>query len=210
MQKIIYLIRHGESQDALSNAFQAVNTPLSEQGILQSEYLSNYVKDHSIDLIVSSPLTRAQQTAEIVARKLNQEIYTSDLFKECAKPSSLDGKSSVDNEAAAVLHKWEESLYGNGEKVLDGETFEELVTRADQALTFLTSSDCARIAVISHGFFIKTMLARIEYKNELTGEKLKTFQNSYKSDNGAITTLTYNQETNVWDIKTVNDTGYIR
>lgn len=70
MQRI-YMVRHGQSQD---NAHKIVSgtheTKLSELGMQQAHNAGDHARALQIDLIVSSPMQRAQQTAEIIAREL--------------------------------------------------------------------------------------------------------------------------------------------
>ena len=54
----------------------------------------------------------------------------------------------------------EESLYTRSMRVEDGENFEDLIARADRALTFLGERREASLAVVTHGFFLRTLVAR--------------------------------------------------
>lgn len=70
MQRI-YLIRHGQSKD---NAHKIVSgsheTPLSGLGTEQAHAAGRNARALGIDLIVASPLGRAQQTAKIIAEEI--------------------------------------------------------------------------------------------------------------------------------------------
>lgn len=62
-----YLIRHGQTDYNKAGKVQGrLDTPLNEQGISQAEQMSEELKDVNFDVIYYSPLTRAQQTAEII------------------------------------------------------------------------------------------------------------------------------------------------
>ena len=106
MAKTIYLIRHGQSIDSQKERFQSASSPLNEEGILQSQQLSKEITALNIDLLVSSPLARALETAEIIAKEIHQEIRINDLFKEGVKPSSVDGKLSTDTTAVEIMKNW--------------------------------------------------------------------------------------------------------
>lgn len=65
---LIYLVRHGETQDNREERLQGrKDTPLNEQGRNQARALSAYFANKSLAGIVASPLQRAKQTAVILA-----------------------------------------------------------------------------------------------------------------------------------------------
>ena len=65
----IYVARHGETQWNLENKVCGrTDLPLTERGFSQAEMLGEQVKDLDLDLILSSPMLRARQTAAPAAR----------------------------------------------------------------------------------------------------------------------------------------------
>jgi phosphohistidine phosphatase len=72
----IYLLRHGDAADHDDPRYptDAVR-PLTPKGIKRTRQLANGLRqmDLTFDVIYSSPLLRAKQTAEIVARSLKLE-----------------------------------------------------------------------------------------------------------------------------------------
>lgn len=71
----IYLLRHASAGEPLSNPKKDAKRPLDEEGILQTRYIGRLLAqlDVQLDLIVSSPLVRAMQTASIAANELAYE-----------------------------------------------------------------------------------------------------------------------------------------
>lgn len=71
----IFLVRHGEDQD---NAQKVLNgrrdRPLTSRGKKQAQKAAQRLKGEKIDLIYSSPLQRAKQTANIIAKSLNRKV----------------------------------------------------------------------------------------------------------------------------------------
>ena len=82
----ITILRHGESIGNFENRLQGqMDYPLTELGIRQAEALANRWISSGIcfDHIISSPLSRAYQTATIIAEKLNiNQIETDPLWME--------------------------------------------------------------------------------------------------------------------------------
>jgi len=65
----IYLVRHGQTAWNKEEIFRGrTDVPLDETGIKQAELASDYFRDIKIHRVYSSPLSRAWQTAEQIAR----------------------------------------------------------------------------------------------------------------------------------------------
>ena len=67
----VHLLRHAHAGDAFAWSGADELRPLTRKGRRQSERLGAFLEAHAVrpDVIVSSPLVRAQQTAEIVATR---------------------------------------------------------------------------------------------------------------------------------------------
>ena len=71
---LFYLVRHGEANYdyMLENGFWGFGrdfAPLSEKGKQQAEITAKDIRLKNAELIVSSPYTRALQTAQIISRE---------------------------------------------------------------------------------------------------------------------------------------------
>jgi phosphohistidine phosphatase len=68
----LYIIRHGKSEENSQNISSDTKRKLTETGIHELEYIAKALKnfDIQIDYVISSPLVRAQESAEIVAKYL--------------------------------------------------------------------------------------------------------------------------------------------
>ena len=83
MLKTIYLFRHGQTDWNLARRMQGhTDIPLNAEGRRQAETLQSFFKEHPVELMVSSDLARAKQTAEIANANLQaQHILNAD-FRE--------------------------------------------------------------------------------------------------------------------------------
>ncbi|ODN30916.1 histidine phosphatase family protein [Fervidobacterium thailandense] len=82
----IYLVRHASTPWNEQGLWQGVvDTELSERGILEAKRVAEFFKGRKIDLIVSSPMRRAFQTAQIIAQEIgyNGELMTDERLREC-------------------------------------------------------------------------------------------------------------------------------
>lgn len=79
----ICLVRHGETDWNLQNILQgSSDIPLNETGKLQALKSSEVLKDSHWDIIISSPLKRARETADIINQKLSIQVEEMNQFRE--------------------------------------------------------------------------------------------------------------------------------
>ena len=85
ISRSFYFIRHGQTDWNAERRIQGqMDIPLNEAGREQARSAIPYFKDLGIDLIVSSPLSRAYETGEIIANDLAAPINKHDGLKERA------------------------------------------------------------------------------------------------------------------------------
>ncbi len=76
----IYLLRHGETNWNLERKMQGIqDIPLNDSGKEQATRCSKYFIDKDIEAIYSSPLSRAKETAQIIADTLNISQVNTDM-----------------------------------------------------------------------------------------------------------------------------------
>ncbi|PWV94479.1 putative phosphoglycerate mutase [Paenibacillus cellulosilyticus] len=79
----LFVVRHGQTVWNSENRVCGItDSPLTNKGITQAKELSQSIKDRPIDVILSSPLSRALQTAEIIACSIEKEIIIDDRLTE--------------------------------------------------------------------------------------------------------------------------------
>lgn len=78
MSERIHLVRHAHAGEAIDWTGDDALRPLTGKGRAQSHRLGAFLEAHGVrpDVIVSSPLVRAQQTAEIIATTLGMSVRT--------------------------------------------------------------------------------------------------------------------------------------
>ena len=116
------------------------------------------------DMILTSPLGRARETAEIIAQHLGfADIQQQDLLIERSF-----------GEAEGLAYEQWKSRYSNLDEIPGGESKSELVSRSQLLLdTFSATYPGKRILAVSHGALIRTLLL-ISSRHELPreGERL--------------------------------------
>lgn len=72
---MLYVVRHGLTDfENRGRTIGRMDDPLSVEGIEQAKRFADFFEDKKIDLIISSPLTRARETSLIINKKLNVEM----------------------------------------------------------------------------------------------------------------------------------------
>ena len=81
--KLIYLVRHAETDWNKEKRYQGgKDIPLSNSGIEQARQLARRLSRVKFDLVYSSPLRRARQTAELLIRGSSPPIILEPAFRE--------------------------------------------------------------------------------------------------------------------------------
>lgn len=86
----LYVVRHGQVDDNVKKVYNHPEGNLNEVGINQAHELRNKIADINYDLVISSSLPRARQTAEIINIHNKRVILTDELKERNA--GSLIGK----------------------------------------------------------------------------------------------------------------------
>ena len=211
-KKIVYFVRHGQSEHNAAPVFQSPDSPLNEKGREQAGYLAARVSKLNFEKLISSPFERAKQTAQAITKTTSKNPEFSDLFVERIKPTFINGKPYADEKAGELWRKWEKSLFTPGMRVEDGENFEDILSRAGRALDFLKNRSEQSILVVTHGYFLRMILARVLIGNFLTGEIFKNFQSSASMENTGITAIRYYarfEEEASWKLWIYNDHAHL-
>jgi len=190
-EKIVYFIRHGQSEGNISPVYQSVDSPLSEEGKNQANLIAERIGKLSFDVLISSPLPRTKETSEAITKVTGKVPEYSDLFVERIKPTQLDGKSHDDVEAKNLNKEWNKSLYKSGIRAKDGENFDDIIARTDKALEFLQNREEKIIVVVTHGFFLRTIIAKVLLGNSLNGDNFWNFQSRVTMENTGLSVLKY-------------------
>lgn len=213
-EKLVYFVRHGQSEANISPVFQSPDSRLTEKGKEQAAYIAERLSHLSFETLISSPWQRAKETSEIISEKVGKPAEWSELFRERVKPERLNGKSYKDPEADELWQRWEESLYTPGLRVEDGENFDDLLARADNALEFLLKRPEKVMVVVTHGYILRTIFARVLLGRELTGPAFRHFHGRATMENTGLSALKFgktseNLEENSWHLWIYNDHAHL-
>ena len=105
----LYLIRHGETEWNLIGRYQGqADPPLNERGLDQSRALAEKLSGVGLDILYTSPLRRAAQTAEIVAERLGIRVMEDDRLMEIHQGDwQRRLRSEIENLYPDLFRRWE-------------------------------------------------------------------------------------------------------
>ena len=182
----LILIRHAETQWNKERRIQggSSDTGLSEVGLSQAHQLASYFKKDNISVIASSPLQRALDTANFIARPHEIQVKVDERLREI-EVGDLEGLSWSNlgtSFTQFLLQKWQ----GGGTKNLPGgESFVQLQQRVWDSVEQLQSEcNSDNVIIVSHYF---ATLAIIFKALDLPPEHLLKFRIA----NGGISILEY-------------------
>lgn len=94
---MIYFVRHGQTEYNLKKLYMgSLDIPLNPTGVSQAEKFAIIAKDLNIDLIVSSDLIRAKETAQIISNYIKKPIIYNSLLRERSL-AKLEGRPKENN-----------------------------------------------------------------------------------------------------------------
>ena len=166
----------------------------------------------SFDALLASPYQRAKETADAIGKITGKAPEFVELFTERVKPTSINGKPYTDAQAQRTWRAWEHSLYTPGMRVEDGENYDDLITRAEKALALLTDRAEPSIVVVTHGYFLRTIVARVILGEALSGDTCKHFHTVASMENTGLTVLRYQggvDEGPCWRLWIYNDHAHL-
>jgi probable phosphoglycerate mutase len=83
MKTLFYLMRHGQTDwNVRALLMGQTDIPLNDHGVLQAQQLRDRLSGVAVQAVYSSDLSRAQQTAEIVASAHDQPVVTHPELRE--------------------------------------------------------------------------------------------------------------------------------
>jgi len=208
--KTIYLVRHGESEGNVGPRYQGDATPLTENGERQAQFIAKRAKKLSIDTLIASPILRAQQTATYISNETGLLIETSDLFVERRRPSVQVDNLKTSPEVIEAEAEIIKSSGISGYRYSDEENFDDLKLRTGEALAYLAHHPASSLLVVSHGVFLRNIIARVIFGDNLSGPECTAVLETFVASNTGITVLTHDAtRKNQWNIVSWNDHAHL-
>jgi len=197
----IILVRHGETEWNVGKIYRGrMDINLDEVGIKQAELLGKYLSQTMLDAIYSSPLKRALDTANIIARYSKTSVQVSDNlidfdYGEWQGLSEEEVKKlypSLHNEWLTNPHRV---------RMPHGESLADVRERSLKVINGVISKYKGRVVVVSHRVINKVLIC------SLSGLDNSHFWN-IKQDLTGITTFSY--QAGRFILTKHNDTSHLK
>ncbi|MBQ8913822.1 MAG: histidine phosphatase family protein [Lachnospiraceae bacterium] len=162
----LYIVRHGETPWNKDKRLQGnVDIRLNDYGRELAVKTGEGLKNTHIDLIYSSPLMRAYETAELIRGDRDIEIITDDRIKEISfghfEGSNFSELIRDENLTFKFFFKKPEAYIPAD----DAETFEHLIDRAGDFMKDKIeplAASCERVMIVAHGAINKAIMSYIK------------------------------------------------
>ena len=148
-ETILGLLRHGQTDWNIDLRLQgSTDIPLNDTGRTQARLAASSLNREDWDVIIASPLSRAKDTADIVALELGMNVVI--------VPELIERSFGV---AEGLDHASWRKLYESHEVIEGLESLEDLRTRTVQLLDLIAKEYSGkRVLAVSHGAFIRKVL----------------------------------------------------
>jgi broad specificity phosphatase PhoE len=198
----ILLIRHGETAWNAAEIFRGrISIGLSEDGLKQVEKLAEYLRQKKISAVFCSPLKRALETAEPLARQHELSARPVDGLTDLDF-GKWEGQSIeiVKTQYKEIYELWRERP--DLAKIPDGESLQEARQRSLNALNKIIA-DCKQgtIVIVTHRVITKLL------ECALLGLDDSHFWN-IEQDTCGVTTFLYNGR--IFVLKYHNDISFLK
>ncbi|MEK7641800.1 MAG: histidine phosphatase family protein [Patescibacteria group bacterium] len=207
--KHIYLVRHGESEGNVGLYRQGPQSPLTEKGREQARVIAERFRHVPLDGFVSSTMTRAHETAEIISAVIGKPFDRSELFIERLRPSAQYGMPKKSPESAAIDKILLENYADPDFRFADEENFKDLDERAQKSLDFFLEHPGEHILVITHGLFMRVLVGKVIFGDQLTGKLCDGLFRAMKTHNTGLSIFVHDQEKGGWVVRSWNDHSHL-
>lgn len=198
---VIYLVRHGETDWNKLKIWQGnSDVPLNETGRAQASAIAKRFEMLEVEAIYSSSLSRALETAQIIADYLDVDLTVMEELKE-GKVNLWNGKSlsEVLSEFKDEFEKWRTDPYA---EISGVESLADLQARAVKSFKKIVfrHNDDSNIIIVTHALWIKSLLCWI-LRMPLSENR------RFRIDNASITTIA--QSGGDFYLESLNETWHL-
>lgn len=167
MKTTFYVMRHGQTVWNQELRFQGqLDSQLTDKGREDSKKTARELVNQSIDIIVSSPLGRAQQTAQICAKEFSKDQASSSItpiFVDALAERHLGAWQGEKISTLETKPQYHEFFHHFTEaKPQGGESAKGCAARMHQSLIQLAKSYVSKkVLVVTHGEAMRCLLAQL-------------------------------------------------
>lgn len=211
----IYFIRHGETEHNRRHLHQPDEVPLSTLGKQQAEAAEPLVAALDPTHLLTSNLTRAAETAEILNKTVLLNIERSELFAELRRPRHVINLHHFGIRSLVYIVRWFFSRNEQYWESVGGESRPAFLARTQEAKRMLEHyPPDARIVVVSHSVFINFFVEHICNERPVSTLKAAMLLLKITSlDNSSLTHVTFDptlpEGTCKWNVVSFDEDSHV-
>ncbi|WP_057768687.1 histidine phosphatase family protein [Lactobacillus selangorensis] len=207
----LFFVRHGKTQWNLEGRYQGAHgdSPLLPESYAEIGQLAKYLDGTKFAHIYTSPLPRAVDTAETLAKDLKQDVPVT-IAKGLREfdLGAMEGMRFTDVEAKypEELHAFRHAPADYHPEKIHGETFQQLIDRMTPTIEKIVHTDqtgTENLILVSHG---AALAAEIQH---LLGTPIKDLRKDGGLTNSSVTVLETNDDGKTFQLIRWNETSYL-
>lgn len=208
-KQYIYIARHGESNGNAGDTVQTREEQLSEVGHEQAKRLAKRAATVQFSQLLSSDMTRAQQTAGYISEATGVAVETVSDICEFQNPSRFQNCSRQDPDFLKHVETRIKSFAADDWdfKDSDEESFREFYARAERVREMLAVHE-GNLFMVTHGHFLRFLTASILCGQSFCPKVWHSFGRQMLLSNTGITVFVRDLEDNRWYLEHWNDTAH--
>ncbi|MDX6607316.1 MAG: hypothetical protein QOD14_1856 [Solirubrobacterales bacterium] len=164
---LVYFVRHGESVSNAAPGAMALpgnqGDRLTERGFEQARAVAERLGEAGATRVLTSPLRRARETAEVIAERLDLPITVVEELRELRESEGF-GELSLEDQR---MRRWSVWMSEHGDdpdhSYRGGESFNEITGRARRLQERLVTDRTESTIAVSHGIFLRFLLMGVVF-----------------------------------------------
>jgi broad specificity phosphatase PhoE len=211
-KKVVYFIRHGQSEANGNKIFQGADSPLSPRGREQALFVAERLRTTDAQVILASPMPRALDTARAIEQTTSLPLEVHTELRELLPPSALVGKSYDGPEGLEYTHQRVLHHSDPHYRYEDEESYSDLHERACSVLSMLEARPEDKLIVVTHAGFMRVVMTAMMTEGEPHAYIAGRLMRFLVPENTGITVFRFNPEAHhrtKWRLVTFNDHAHL-
>lgn len=162
----IYIIRHGETElNNLKVYYGSTDCSINHNGVKYCNKMADFFSTKNIDKIITSSLLRTKQSADIINKYINAEVFEIKGLNEI--DFGLWENKSYEQISSEYPQSCKEWCYNwNTFRFPEGESFFEFKNRVIESLSYILHCDGQNVLIVCHNGVMKVILCHILFKTD--------------------------------------------
>ncbi len=209
MQAVVYAVRHGETEWNAEGRQQGhLDSPLTAVGVRQAQLLAEGLTKKRIEVLYSSDLGRALQTAEIIANRLSLSIHRDIRLRE----RNLGILQGLTRDQFETQYPEESRRFNAADPdyvLPGGESLRQLFNRCVACVEEIVAKNAGKnILIVGHGGVVRSFYHRATHTPPAGMRYFSLFNaaiNSFRLDGGHWMLDTWGEIAHLQDLRALDD-----